>query len=305
MQSKASDSSVTCTRALLHLHIPLLCFHTFHYAAQKACLSHSSRVNQRNNQIDMELDFPRRRIFNATFITPGPGASKPVYRISTTRDWKFFPHKTTIEFVASDDPQDHKVIAQIIWNWPSQDRSYVHFGGHLYALSEFLGCGVGFLNTDSQITFEHETYTWRTYAFEPQLYDSSGRQVVTYKRDPVGLFKPNSISPAGHLRISESIAVNPMARDATFASFFIFMVSRNLHLPWKKHQVTDVSESKTEAVATSVGEQKPNVEDQQVSGDEKDVKAQDAKVGGEGSDGNDDTSLKNEGEGENVLPGAA
>ncbi|KAL5518446.1 hypothetical protein ACEPAH_128 [Sanghuangporus vaninii] len=293
---QTSDSSITCTRALLHLLTPLRCFHIFHYAAQKACLSHSSRVNQRNNQSDMELDFPRRRIFNTTFTTPGPGATKPVYRISTIRDWKFFPHKTTVEFVASDDLKDHRIIAQIIWNLPSQDRSYVHFGGHLYALSEFLGCGEGFLNTDSQITFENQTYTWRTNAFEPQLYDSAGRQVVTYKRDPVGLFKPNSISPAGHLRIGESIAVNPMARDAVFTSFFIFMVSRNLHLPWKKHQVTHVSEPKTEFVATCASE-KPSV-------DEKDVKvAQDAKVGGKGSDGHVDT-LKNEGEGYNVLPGA-
>ncbi|KAL5495801.1 hypothetical protein ACEPAI_1265 [Sanghuangporus weigelae] len=246
----------------------------------------------------MELDFPRRRIFNATFITPGPGVSKPVYRISTTRDWKFFPHKTTIEFVASDDLEDHRTVAQIIWNWLSQDRSYVHFGGHLRALSEFLGYGEGFMNTDSQITFENQTYTWRTYAFEPQLYDSAGRQVVTYKRDPFGLFKPNSISPAGHLRISESIAVNPMARDAVFTSFFIFMVSRNLHLHWKKRQVTQVSEPKTEVVATSASEEKPSV-------DGKDVKAQAAKVSGKGPDGNVDTSLKNEGEGYIVLPDTA
>ncbi|KAL5534766.1 hypothetical protein ACEPAG_1230 [Sanghuangporus baumii] len=230
----------------------------------------------------MELDFPRRRTFNTTFVTPGD--SKPVYRISTTRDWKCFPHKTTIEFVASDDPKDHRIVAQIIWNWPSQDRSYVHFGGHLYALSEFLGRGEGFLNTDSHITFENETFTWRTYAFEPQLYDYAGRQVVTYKRDPAGLFKPNSTSPAGHLRISESIAVNPMARDAVFTSFFIFKVSRNLHFHWKKRQVTHVSEPKTEVVATSTSEEKPSV-------DEKDDNAQAAKVSVKGSDGIVDTSL--------------
>ena len=100
---------------------------------------------RQDNRIAMELDFPHRRIFNTTFVTPGPGASKPVYRISTSRSWLLFPDKTTIEFVASDDPKDHRIVAQIIWKFLSPDRSHVHFGGHLYTFTEFLARGEGFL----------------------------------------------------------------------------------------------------------------------------------------------------------------
>lgn len=95
----------------------------------------------------MELDFSHRRIFNTTFFTKdATGASKPVYRISTTRHWTFFPDKTTIEYVGADSnqPEGSRIAAEIIWNWPSMDHTYVHFGGRLFTLNQFLGKAKGF-----------------------------------------------------------------------------------------------------------------------------------------------------------------
>lgn len=69
-----------------------------------------------------------------------------------------------------------------------------------------------------------------------QLYDPQGRKVVTYKRDPCGLRKPNTPFPEGHLSITEDIARNLSALDAVLTSFFIFKTCRDVNFPWKKKQ---------------------------------------------------------------------
>ena len=68
----------------------------------------------------------------------------PIYRTTTTRRGLIFPEKTTIEYIGSQDTEKHRVVAEIIWRWPSQKRSYVHIGGNLYSLDEFLMLGPGF-----------------------------------------------------------------------------------------------------------------------------------------------------------------
>ncbi|EJD04536.1 uncharacterized protein FOMMEDRAFT_28209 [Fomitiporia mediterranea MF3/22] len=191
----------------------------------------------------MELDFPRRRIFNTTFSTPAnaTGASKPVYQIVTSRTWAFFPDKTTIMRYSDGESQNWCVVAEIIWNWPSQDRSYVHYVPWTWR---------GIL----------ETYTWRSYGFEPTLYDAKGNIAVTYKRDPAGLRPPNSPSPLGHLKFSPEIAQNPSVMDAMFTSFFIFKTCRDVSFPWQKKSMNPHDQQppkQMHAVLQPVEEQKP------------------------------------------------
>ena len=49
------------------------------------------------------------------------------------------PVKTTITFIGSENPEEHREVAQILWGWPSQDRTYVVRQGKVYSLNEFLG----------------------------------------------------------------------------------------------------------------------------------------------------------------------
>ena len=98
----------------------------------------------------MELTFLRgtSRLFNGTFDKPaGPlddnlietSAPKPMYRVFTTYRCIWQPVKTTITFIGSDNPEEHREVAQILWHWPSQSRSYVVRQGKVYSLNEFLG----------------------------------------------------------------------------------------------------------------------------------------------------------------------
>ncbi|PAV21674.1 hypothetical protein PNOK_0163100 [Pyrrhoderma noxium] len=180
----------------------------------------------------MELTFNRCKIAATTFTSSSTGA--PIYRTTTTRRGLIFPEKTTIEYIGSQDTEKHRVVAEIIWRWPSQKRSYVHIGGNLYSLDEFLMLGPGFANTDAYLKLKDEIMLWRPSApFEPQLQDSQGRVVAQYKRK-------------GHFRICEALSNDWIVRDTIFTSFFIYKTCRDIWLPWKKYSYSKPVEMKVE-----------------------------------------------------------
>lgn len=98
----------------------------------------------------MELSFLRKRLLNTTFDAPvpnGTGPAQPMYAIKTTRGpFPFLsPSKTVIEYVGDGDAEKRHIAATIIWNWPSQARSYIHINGKLMSLSEFMPLAPGFM----------------------------------------------------------------------------------------------------------------------------------------------------------------
>ena len=92
-----------------------------------------------------------------------------------------------------------------------------------------------------------------------------------------------------------------MARDAVFTSFFIFMVTRNIHLPWKKRQAVQAQAPQFELVSENPGEVKPEVGGCCCG---KNGAVQSASPGKE-SDGNADALQKEGSQGYGVLPGTA
>lgn len=95
----------------------------------------------------MELTFLRgtSRLLNGTFDTPAVFddnnlevvPAKPTYRVFTAYRFKFQPVRTTITFIGSENSDEHREVAQILWNC-SRSRSYVYTKGRIYMFNEFM-----------------------------------------------------------------------------------------------------------------------------------------------------------------------
>ena len=59
------------------------------------------------------------------------------------------------------------VIGRILWHWPSQELSMIELGGETMRLSEFLRRGEGLLNTDTNVMFGTEQFTWKSAIGRP------------------------------------------------------------------------------------------------------------------------------------------
>lgn len=94
----------------------------------------------------MDLFFSRRRFFETSFHAPsgkneqdGLSDLKEVYRVVTTvRRRSIFPDTTTIEYIAPEDEEKHRVVATISWGWPSQIASIIEIDGKRFMIKDFL-----------------------------------------------------------------------------------------------------------------------------------------------------------------------
>lgn len=188
----------------------------------------------------MQLYFSKRRFFETSFYIPnadvdgeGTVSLRAAYRMSTTvRRKSIFPDVTTILRIEREGYTE-KVVARIIWNWPSQESSMVEIDGMLIKLCEFLRRGEGMLSTDTHVMFGAERYTWKSAIGRPaQLYDPDGFSAARLHTKIHGL-RPRSkalSTQACMLELTPQVSMDVAMCDRILVSFFAYRACKDLHV---------------------------------------------------------------------------